>query len=39
MGVDTNRIHLIGFSLGADVAGYAGRLLKAWNHQVSRITG
>lgn len=39
MGVDANQIHLIGFSLGADVAGYAGRVLKAWNHQMSRITG
>lgn len=34
-----NRIHLIGFSLGAAVAGMAGKILKEWDMELSRITG
>lgn len=34
-----DRIHLIGFSLGAEVAGFAGKMLKEWNLELPRITG
>lgn len=33
-----DRVHLIGFSLGAQVVGMAGKHLRAW-HLVNRITG
>lgn len=36
---DPDRIHLIGFSLGAHVAGFAGKALKRHNIVVGRITG
>lgn len=38
-GVDMENIHLIGFSLGAEVAGFAGKTLKEWNLELPRITG
>lgn len=38
-GADLNRIHVIGFSLGADVASFAGRTLIEWNIKLPRITG
>lgn len=38
-GIDINKIHLIGFSLGAEVAGFAGKILKEWNMELPRITG
>lgn len=38
-GMDTARIRLIGFSLGAEVAGFAGKTLKEWNLELPRITG
>ncbi|XP_031635102.1 lipase member H-like [Contarinia nasturtii] len=38
-GVNMQRIHVIGFSLGAEVAGFAGKMLKEWNLSLSRITG
>lgn len=34
-----DRIHLIGFSLGAHVAGYAGKALKRNHVEIGRITG
>jgi len=34
-----DRIHLIGFSLGAHVAGYAGKALKRNHIEIGRITG
>lgn len=36
---DPSRIHAIGFSLGAHVAGFAGRALKQNGVTVGRITG
>lgn len=39
MGADSSQIHLIGFSLGADVAGHAGKTVKQWNIEIERITG
>lgn len=38
-GADLNRIHMIGFSLGADVASFAGRTLIEWKYKLPRITG
>lgn len=38
-GIDISKIHLIGFSLGAEVAGFAGKILKEWNMELPRITG
>lgn len=36
---DPARIHMIGFSLGAHVAGFAGKALKLLDIRVGRITG
>lgn len=36
---DPDRIHIIGFSLGAHVAGFAGKALKRNNINIGRITG
>ncbi|KAK9881696.1 hypothetical protein WA026_017215 [Henosepilachna vigintioctopunctata] len=38
-GMDPKNIHLLGFSLGAHVAGSASELLKASGHLIGRITG
>lgn len=38
-GVSMQRVHIIGFSLGAEVAGFAGKTLKEWNLKLVRITG
>lgn len=38
-GVNMDLVHLIGFSLGAEVAGFAGKTLKEWNMELPRITG
>lgn len=38
-GIDMEHIRLIGFSLGAEVAGFAGKTLKEWNLELPRITG
>ncbi|XP_044753699.1 pancreatic lipase-related protein 2-like [Coccinella septempunctata] len=38
-GMDPKNIHLIGFSLGAHVAGSASEVLKASGHLLGRITG
>jgi hypothetical protein len=38
-GASTNNVHLIGFSLGAQVSGHAGEWMKTMALQVSRITG
>ncbi|CAH2003312.1 unnamed protein product [Acanthoscelides obtectus] len=37
--LDTARIHIIGHSLGAHIAGFAGKALKRHNKVLSRITG
>lgn len=38
-GLDPNKIHLVGFSLGAHVAGSASEILKMRGHLLGRITG
>lgn len=38
-GVDMQTLHIIGFSLGAEVAGFAGKTLKELDIRVPRITG
>lgn len=32
-------MHVIGFSLGAELAGFIGKTLKEWGYQLPRITG
>lgn len=39
IGLPVENIHLIGFSLGAEVAGIAGKTLKEWGIILPRITG
>ncbi|XP_032515140.2 phospholipase A1 VesT1.02-like [Danaus plexippus] len=38
-GLDINKVHLIGFSLGAQLFGYTGRQVIRNNFQIQRITG
>ena len=38
-GVDASQMHIIGFSLGAHIAGYAGRAVQKVHVKIGRITG
>ncbi|CAG0893710.1 unnamed protein product [Darwinula stevensoni] len=38
-GSDMQRVHVLGFSLGAHVAGYAGSALQGTGYRLGRITG
>ncbi|XKL61870.1 hypothetical protein PGB90_001703 [Kerria lacca] len=38
-GMNITKIHIIGFSLGAHIAGYAGRTIQKKGMKVARITG
>lgn len=39
VGVNPSNIHIIGFSLGAHIAGYAGRAVQKKRIKIGRITG
>jgi hypothetical protein len=39
MGTNPSDIHVIGFSLGAQVAGFVGETLKSYGLKLGRITG
>jgi hypothetical protein len=39
MGTNASDIHVIGFSLGAQVAGFIGETLKGYGLKLGRITG
>lgn len=38
-GTNPSAIHIVGFSLGAHIAGYAGRALQTREIKIGRITG
>ena len=38
-GLSFANVHLIGFSIGAQLVGHAGKYLKRNNHTVGRVTG
>lgn len=38
-GIPLENLHVIGFSLGAEVAGFAGKTLREWGIMLPRITG
>ena len=38
-GLNFKNVHLIGFSIGAQLMGHAGKFLKRNNHTVARVTG
>lgn len=38
-GVSTKLVHIIGHSLGAHIAGFAGKRLATNNHALGRISG
>ena len=38
-GLSFDNVHIIGHSLGAHTAGYAGKRLRLNNHPIARITG
>ena len=37
--LDFNKVHIIGFSLGGQIAGFAGHRLRDKGHLIARITG
>ena len=39
VGLDPSNLHIVGFSLGAHIAGYAGRAIQKKKLKVGRITG
>jgi len=38
-GLDMTKVHILGFSLGAHTAGYAGEYLRKSGHTIARLTG